>query len=443
MEKTAEQQKTGMRGFTIIWIGQIVSLLGTGMTRFAFVIWAFEETGSATTLSLVAFFQFAPVVLASPVAGALVDRWNRKLVIMFSDIGAGLATGFLLLMYLTGNLEIWHLYLAGALAGLFESFQFPAFSAAMTTMLDKKDYARANGMLSTAGSASQILAPVLGGLLLTATGLGTILLIDIVTVLVAVALIAINHIPQPEKSTEGDQAQPSLWRESLFGFQFIWARPSLFGMQMMFLMANFLGGFGLVLLAPAVLTRTGNNEWMLGIVQSSMAVGGLVGGILMSVWGGPGENKKVHGVLLSFVGSALLGNIIFGIGQSLPLWIAGAFLWMFFIPIMNGSNQALWQAKVPADLQGRVFATRRLLAQITGPLAMLLAGPLADRIFEPALQNEGSMLFQLFSPIVGSGPGAGIGAIFVLSGLIMVVASFLGYLFPAVRDFETILPDAN
>ena len=137
----------GMRGFTIIWFGQLISLLGTGMTRFALTIWAYQETGSATTLALVAFFSFGPVVLLSPVAGALVDRWNRKVVVMISDLAAGTTTILLLLLYTTGNLQIWHLYVMGALAGAFESFQFPAFSAAMTMMLRKEQYGRANGLM--------------------------------------------------------------------------------------------------------------------------------------------------------------------------------------------------------------------------------------------------------------------------------------------------------
>lgn len=428
----------GMRGFIFIWLGQLISLVGTSMTRFALTIWAYQITGSATTLTLVAFFSFGPLVIMSPIAGALVDRWNRKLVVMISDLVAGLATGAMLTLYLSGNLQIWHLYVLGALAGAFEAFQFPAFSAAMTMMLRKEQFGRANGLMSTAESAAAIVAPILGGLLLTLIGIGGIMLIDIISVVLAVGMVLLVHIPQPTTTAVGAEAKSSLWQESFFGFQYIWARPSLLGMQMIFFLANLFGGYGWVLLAPFVLARTGSNELALGTVQSALGLGGLAGGIAMSIWGGP--KNRVHGVLLGMVGNFLLGYFIVGSSSTLVWWSIGAFMAMFFIPILNGSNQAIWQAKVPPDVQGRVFATRRLIAQITMPLAMLTAGPLADRFFEPAMQI-GVSLTSIFGGLVGNGPGSGIGLIFVLTSIIGSLGALSGYLIPAVRDIEMRLPD--
>ncbi len=429
---------SGMRGFTMIWFGQLISLLGTGMTRFALTIWAYQETGSATALALVAFFSFGPVVLLSPIAGALVDRWNRKLVVMLSDLGAGVATIVLLLLYGTGNLQIWHLYVMGALAGAFESFQFPAFSAAMTMMLKKEDYGRANGMMSVADSVAGIVTPLLAGLLLTLIGIGGVMTIDVISFVFAVIAVLFIHIPQPETTAVGVKARSSLWRESIFGFQYIWARPSLMGMQLMFFLTNLFSGYSMVLVAPLILARTQNSELVLGTVQSAFGVGGLLGGLWLSLWGGP--KQKVHGVLLGMVFSFLLGSFVLGVGQSLPFWIVGAFFSMFFIPILNGSNQAIWQAKVAPDVQGRVFSTRRLIAQITGPLAMLSAGPLVDRLFEPAMQPMGAWAAS-FGWLVGVGPGAGIGLLFVITSLIGALAALLGYTVPVVRNIETILPD--
>lgn len=429
---------SGMRGFTVIWFGQLISLLGTGMTRFALTIWAYQETGSATTLALVAFCSFGPVVLLSPVAGALVDRWNRKMVVMLSDLAAGLATIVLLLLYVTGNLAIWHLYVMGAFAGAFESFQFPAFSAAMTMMLPKDQYGRANGMMSVADAAAGIVAPLLAGLLLTIIGIGGVMTIDVVTFVFAVTAVLVTDIPQPVATDVGLQARSSLWRESLFGFHYIWARPSLLGMQMMFFLANLFGGYSAVLLAPMILARTSNNELILGTVQSAFGIGGLLGGIVLSIWGGP--QQKVHGVLLGMAGNFLLGSFILGIGQTLTFWLVGAFFTMFFIPLLNGANQAIWQAKVAPDVQGRVFATRRLIAQITGPLAMLTAGPLADRLFEPAMRVGGTWS-STFGWLVGVGPGAGMGLLFVVTSVIGALAALSGYAVPAVRHIEAILPD--
>src|SRR3990172_8175444 len=180
---------TGMTAFTIVWFGQVISLLGSAMTQFALTIWAWQITGSATALALVGFFNFGPTVLLSPIAGALVDRWNRKLVMMLSDLAAGLSTVVILVLYATDNLQIWHLYIAGAFSGAFQAFQFPAYSASISLMMPKEQYARANGMISVADFGSGIFAPVLAALLLGAIGIGGVLAIDIVTFVAAIGAL--------------------------------------------------------------------------------------------------------------------------------------------------------------------------------------------------------------------------------------------------------------
>jgi MFS family permease len=427
----------GMTGFTIVWAGQVVSLLGSAMTQFALTIWAWQITGEATALSLVAFFSFGPTVLVSPFAGALVDRWDRKLVMMLSDLAAGLSTIAILTLYATGLLQIWHLYVAGAFAGVFGAFQFPAYSAAVSVMLPKEQYARASGMLSLAESSSGIVAPVLAGILLGTIGIAGIMTIDVVTFVFAIGTLLLVFIPQPEQTEAGREGQGSLWSEALYGFRYILARPSLLGLQLTFFGINLLSTFGWVLLAPLVLARTGNQELVLGSVQSMLGVGGVIGGLVLSLWGGP--KRRVHGVLLGMTLSSIPA-IIIGVGRGVIPWGLGAFLTMFFVPFINGSNQAIWQAKVAPDVQGRVFSVRRLIAQITAPVAMLIAGPLADRLFEPAMMPEGA-LAGWFGGLVGTGPGAGMGLLFVLTGVLGAAVGLGGYLFPAIRNAESILPD--
>jgi DHA3 family macrolide efflux protein-like MFS transporter len=438
MATTATTRPAGMRAFVIIWLGQLVSMLGTGMTRFALTIWAWQVTGSATALALVGVFSFAPVVLFSPIAGALVDRWPRKLVMMASDLAAGLSTIAVLILYSTGNLEIWHLYVAGAFAGIFESFQFPAYSAAVSTMLTKENYTRASGMIGMAEAASGIAAPALAGLLLVTIGIGGVMIIDIVTFSFAIAVLLFVHIPQPKRTAAGEEGRGSLWTESLYGFRYIFRRPSLLGLQLIFFGVNVTATLGMILAWPMILARTGNDSLALGSVQSALGVGGLVGGLLLSTWGGP--KRRVHGVLLGMMGGGLLGMTILGMAGGLVFWIFGAFADSFFMQILNASNQAIWQAKVDPDVQGRVFAVRRLIAQIAAPLAMLLGGFLADRIFEPAMQPGGGWA-NTFGWLVGTGPGAGMGLLLVISGLLTALVAACGYLIPAIRDAETILPD--
>lgn len=432
------QPPTGMAAFIVIWIGQVFSLLGTAMTRFALTIWVFQETSEATALALVGFFSFAPLVIFSPIAGALVDRWNRKLVMILSDLGAGLATIAILLLYMSGRLEVWHLYVASAFAGVFESFQFPAFSAAMSVLVPKAQYGRANGLLSLAESASSIAAPVLAGLLLSVIRIAGVMVIDIVTFALAVAAVLFVVVPQPRRSAEALAAASTIWREAIYGFIYIWRRKSLLGVQLTFAISNFFTSIGMVLIAPMVLARTAANELALAAVQSAIGIGGLVGGLVMTIWGGP--RHRVHGVLLGFIGSSLLGLIPLGVGQSVTVWSIGAFLLLFFIPITNASNQALWQSKVAPDLQGRVFATRRLIAQISGPLGILLAGPLADRVFEPAMRPGGA-LHPLFAPFFGEGHGAGMALLIVIVGILGVSAGVVGYLVRVIREVDVLLAD--
>ncbi len=426
-----------MLAFTIIWIGQVISLLGTAMTSFALTIWAWQITGQATALALVGFFTFTPALLVTPFAGALVDRWNRKFVMMLSDLAAILSTIVVLLLFWTGNLQIWHLYVTGAFSGAFGAFQFPAYSAAVTTMVSKEQYGRASGMLSTAQFASNIFAPVMAAILLGIIGISGILAIDVFTFLIAIGALLVVHVPQPVVTLEGQKSRGSFWKESVYGFHYIRERPSLFALLVIFFFVNLVAPFAFTLLSPMLLARTGNDATALGIVQSAIGIGGLAGGIVLSIWGGP--KHRIHGILVGLT-LVTLGVLLIGLGQSPLIWALAAFFTIFFVPIINGSSQAIWQSKVAPDVQGRVFAARGMIAQIGAPVAMLLAGPLADHVFEPAMMAGGNWT-PLFGWLVGTGPGAGMSMMFVIAGALGMLVGLGGYAIPIVRNVEDILPD--
>lgn len=431
-------QPAGMAAFIVIWLGQLVSMLGTAMTQFALTIWAYQETGQATSLALVGFFYVTPLLVLSPVAGALVDRSNRKMMMVVSDAGAGLATLIVLILYSMGWLEVWHLYLTALLTGATEVFQWPAYSASISTMLKKEQYGRAFGMISLAGEGSRIFAPILAAALWGYFGLGAILWIDVITFTFAISTILVVAIPQPEKSAEGLESKGSLWSESIFGFKYIWQRKGLLGLQMVFMFGNFFATWAGTIIAPAVLARTMNDSFLLGSTQSAGAIGGVIGGLVMSAWGGP--KKLVHGVFLGWSFSGLLGTMLFGIGPSWEFWMVASFFSAMFIPLINGSNQAIWQRKVPPDLQGRVFSIRRLVAWLVNPLATLSVGPLADFVFEPAMR-EGGVLAPYLGRFFGVGPGSGMMVIIFFSGFMMTIIGLLAYLFSEVREVEKRLPD--
>ena len=429
----------GMTAFTIVWFGQVVSLVGTAMTGFALTLWAYRTTGLATALAMVAFFGFAPMIVMSPIAGVLVDRWNRKWTMALSDLASALGTLTILVLFASGHLQLWHLYVVGGLTAVFQSFQWPAYSAAISMMVPKTQYQRASGMISMAESGSGIAAPILAGALIGAVGferLWVIFAIDLATFVMALSTLVAVTIPNPPRSASGDEE--SFLRQSTLGFRYIWHHRPLFDLQMMFFTSNLLASLCVTILPALILARTGNNSTALATVQSASAIGGVVGGAALTAWGGP--KRKVDGVLLGMVFASLLGTVVLGLGRSLPVWAVGGFLSMLFLPMLNGSNQAIWQSKVAPSLQGRVFSTRLIIAQITAPIAMLASGPLADKVFGPAMLASGS-LASTFGWLTGTGKGTGISLMFVLFGLAGAAAGLAGYLIPSVRNVERLIPD--
>lgn len=429
---------TGIRGFTVIWVGQVFSMIGSQMTHFAMGIWAWEKTGQATPLALVGFFSFAPLIIFSPIAGVLVDRWNRKLVMALSDIGAGLVTITILTLLLLGKLEIWHLYITGAVGGIFGAFQWPAYSAAISLIVPKKHYARTSGMISMAESGTRIIAPILAGFLVPLIGVTGIIAIDLVTLVVALVFLLIVFVPEPKRSAEIGQKN-AFFRELIFGFRYVIERTPLLLLQLVFFLGNFFSSIAFTVMTPMILATTGGNSTILGTVQSVGAVGGVVGGVIMTAWGGP--KKKIHGVLIGWILSGALGLGVMGFGRALPYWIAAQFMMMVIIPILNGSNQAIWQSKVVPEVQGRVFSVRRFIAAVTAPISMAVAGPLADQVFEPAMTSPDHWLARLLGPVFGTGPGAGMSILIVLGGLFTVFIGLIAYRIPKIRYVESLIPD--
>ena len=428
---------TGMLGFTFVWLGQIVSVLATTMSAFALAIWVFQKTGSATALGLMQVFFITPYLIITPFAGVMVDRHNRKRMMMVSDLTAGLATVSILVLQAVGVLSLWHLYVAAIFQGLGNAFQWPAYSAAISTMIPREKYGQANGMMSLIDMGPGVLAPMLAGALLPVIGLTGILSIDVVTFISAILVLVAVRIPQPSRTTEGLQAQGTIFQEAAFGFRYIFARPSLLGLQLIFFFGNLFTGIAYTVLAPMVLLRTGNSSASLGIVQSAGAIGGVVGGIAMSAWGG--FKRRVHGVLAGWAVSSFFFALL-GLTHSIALWVTANALSALLVPLINGSNQAIWQSKVAPDVQGRVFSARTLIAWMTNPISPLIGGTLADYFLEPAMRTPGSFS-SFWSWLMPSGPGAGMGLLIFFSCLGGMLAGLLGYVIQPIRHAEDLLPD--
>jgi MFS transporter, DHA3 family, macrolide efflux protein len=434
MALKSPQQLDGMKIFNIVWTGQLVSLMGTAMTRFALLIWAYQQSGSATTLALLGFFSFITLVICSPFAGVFVDRFDRRKVMILTDLGAGLMTIGMLLLYATGNLQIWHLYVAEGLTGVFEAFQTAAYSSAISVLVPRSEYARAAGMRSLASSAGQVIAPFLGGLLLTVIDIHGVMLIDVVTFVIAMITLFIVRFPKPEISAAGIEARGSFWHELSFGFRYIAGHKGLLRLLIIFGGYNLVSGLTYFGTLPAmILARTGGDEVALGIVQGALGLGGVIGGILVSANLMP--CKKVHAVLGFTALSFLLGDFLFGVGQSIPVWVIASLSAAVFIPFIVSANSAIWQSKVPPDVQGRVLSIKEMLQPASMPFGYLFGGLLADRVFEP-LMAEGGQLANTFGWLVGTGPGAGMGLMFICTCTLGTLIALSGYLFREVREIE-------
>lgn len=430
----------GFRTFVIIWAGQLVSLLGTGMSRFALLIWAYQQSGAATTLALLGFFSWVPFVLISPVAGVWVDRWDRRKVMLVADLGAALMTLIVLGLLLAGQLAIWHLFLLEAVASACEAFQSPAYTAATTQLLPKRHYARASGMRSMAQDAALVGGPLLGGALLALVGLHGVLWIDLATFAVAFGSLLVIRIPAlviPLADAAANQG--SLWQQMQIGFRFIVERKGLLALTLLFTGINFFAILTYFSVLPAlILARTRGDELALAVVQGTLGGAGIIGGLAVSTWGLP--KRKIHTLLIGTALSFLGGDLLFAVGRSLPVWMVGAAIAAFFIPYIIGANQTIWQSKTPPHLQGRVFSVQAMLRNLSAPVAYLLSGPLADRVFEPALRPGGALAAQV-GWLVGTGPGAGIGLMFIGTAVLGTLMSLSGYLSPALRQVESALPD--
>ncbi|MGB3702054.1 MAG: MFS transporter [Anaerolineales bacterium] len=433
--KPARPITKNMRTFFVIWSGQLVSTIGSGLTGFALGVWIYQETGSVTLFAMNMLAFAIPNLLVSPFAGAMVDRYDRRWVMILSDTGAGLATLSIAILYMTGNLQVWNIILATAFNSAFSTFQWPAYSAVTTLLVPKEQLGRAGGMVQIGEAMSQLLAPAAAGALFVTVGLGGVIVIDFVTYFFAVLTLLVVRVPSPERSEAGKEGQGSIWKEALFGWTYIYARAGLLGLLLVFAAFNFVSGLMMPLIMPMILDMT--SAAILGYLVSIVGVGMLAGTLVMSAWGGP--KRRIHGVLGFLMLSGFFTSML-GISPLIPVMAVAGFFLMFTMPIINGSSQAIWQSKVDPDVQGRVFSVRRMIAWSMTPLAYIVAGPLADRVFKPLLM-EGGALADSIGLLIGVGPGRGTGLMFMVVGALSIVVAALGYLNPHVRNVEDELPD--
>ena len=419
----------GLRTFFVIWLGQVVSTVGSSLTGFVLGVWVYQQTGSATQFALIAACATLPGIVLAPLAGALVDRHDRRTVMIAADFGAAFSTAVLALLWSAGTLQVWHIWAATAFAAACNAFQGPAYTASLGLLVPKEHLARANGLAQT-GQALAIIAPVIAAGLVATVGVGGVIAIDLATFAFAVLTLLLIRIPRPAASAAGAAARGSIWREGGYGWTYLRARPGLMWLTLLFGFFNFFISLSAVLVQPLILSfsSVGTLGWLMFAGGSGMLAGSLV----MGAWGGP--KRRIHGVL-GFVG--LGGLALFAHGLTPSPWLIAVMApsFLFVIPVVSGSFMAILQTRTPPDVQGRVFATVRMLSMVSVPLAYFLAGPLADRVFEPAMAPGGPLAGSL-GAWIGTGDGRGIALMFMVSGLVCAAAAAAAYGSAHIRGVE-------
>ena len=422
----------GSAAFGVIWAGQVVSLFGSHLAGFVLGVWVYQQTRSVTAFSLISFFTVLPEIALLPVAGVIVDRWDRRWVMLLGVFGSGLCGAVLAVLAIMGQLQLWHIYLMLAASSAFQSVQFPALSASIMLLVSRRNLSRANGMVSLGTSMAMVGAPVLAGVFLQVIGLTKVLLINVATHAFAILTLSVVRIARPEQSS---RVHGDFWREAVQGWRYVTGQRELLALLILFAITNFTTGIVQVLLPPFILSF--KTPEALGTIMSAGGVGVVAGSVLLSVWEGPPQKMRAI-----FISSFIRGMVLFlAVLQPNAVVIgAAAFIFLFFDPVIFTCSQTIWQTKVPVEVQGRAFAMRRLVAWSTLPLAYVIAGPLADRVFEPWMAAQGPVARAL-GGLFGTGPGRGIAVLFMVLGVMTVLAVVAGVLYQPLHDLENRLPD--
>jgi DHA3 family macrolide efflux protein-like MFS transporter len=380
MEKTEGANRGWIAPFFTIWTAQSFSLVGSALVQFSLIWWLTTTTGSSTVLATAALVGLLPQVFLGPIAGALVDRWNRRRIMIAADISIALATVVLILLFAAGKAQIWHVYVLMFVRSLGGAFHWPAMTASTSLMVPKEHLARIQGFNQVLNGGISIISAPLGALALSVLPMQGVLAIDVVTAILAVLPLFFIPIPQPEPAVQvsRDIPRPSVWQDMQAGLRYMWAWPGLLMLLFMATIVNLLLNPGFTLM-PILVTRHFNGQaYQLAGIESAFGIGMLSGGLLLGVWGGFKRR-----IITSMVGLTCLGlaNILLGIVPPSGYLVAVAAMACIGIanPITNGPLMAIVQAVVTPEMQGRVLTLIQSAASAMMPIGMILAGPISDR----------------------------------------------------------------
>lgn len=429
---------SGMGPFLLVWSGQAVSLAGSAAVRFAFIVEVWSSGEQATAVTLLSLCAMLPQAVFSPLAGAVVDRISKRTALQIADAGGLLVVGSLALLHYLGAFQSWQVYPAAVLLGVCAAFQFPALASAVPLLVRKDQLDRTNGLLAGAKSAAGIGGPALGGLLLALFGIGPTLLVNVASYAFALVGVRIVRFAGDRVTSQPGAPRRRITADSVEGLRYLFRIPSLRDLIINFCVVNLVMVFGFALISPMVLLRAGNGA--LAAVNTSVGVGGVAGALLMAAWGGPANRGR--GMMLGVVGMCLSGLVAMGLVGGVTGWCLTILVAALLMTLVNASMQTIVQTKVPHEWQGRVFGAVIFLSQISVPVAMAVAGPLADHVFEPQAAR-GTGLFTVLGPLVGDAPGSGMAAMLFLAGIGGTAVALWGLASHSIRDIDILLPDLD
>ena len=422
-----------LRSFLLLWSSQTVSELGTAMTNYALVIWAYGQEGTASSITLLTLCSFLPTIYFRFIAGTLADRWNKKRIMLLADLMAACGSATVLGLYSFSALRIGHLYLINVLLSFMNAFQTPASFVATSMLVPREHYARVSGLQSISGSVVSILAPALGSCLLAFGGITVVLICDLVSFSIAF-FVLLFFIKIPEVKHAEEKIKEPFLKSCLEGICYLRDHTALLHITLFLNVINFLAKLGNDgMISPFILGRTGNNQQVLGMVQSAVALGLLVGSFAVTLMK-PTKNKtKVIFISCAFV---FLGNVVQSLTLRPFIWCVAAFGSYGMAVLMNVNLTTILREKVPPEMQGRVFSAKDTLQNCSIPLGLFLGGILADYAFEP-LMAANSPLQKALSQLFGSGRGSGIAVMFFCVGILGIIISLSRLKKPVYKDLNT------
>ncbi|MVB12695.1 Transmembrane secretion effector [Caprobacter fermentans] len=409
----------------LFWLSQSISELGSSMTGFALILWAYARTQSAMTVSLLTFFSYLPYVAVSLFAGAFTDRHRKKPILLWTDSIASLCSLTVLALFFTGKFEIWQIYLVNAVTGAMNAFQLPATAVAVGRLVPREQYEKVSGMNSFSKSMITVATPTLAAFASSFFGLAGVLAFDLLTFFFAFSVL-LFRIRIPEHRAHREQTERRhLLTDCREGFRFLVSRRGLLSLIFSMAVMNFFSNITYENILPAmILSRSGQNEMTLGVVSGLIGFGGVLGGLIVSFVKLP-ENK-IRLIYFSAAFSFLFGDVLMGLGRTVPVWIVAALAASVPIPFVAAGQNVILYHTVPEEIQGRVFAVRNAVQFGTIPLGTLLGGALADYVFEPFMKSRSPLAVTL-QKLVGSGSGSGMAVMFLCTGVLGFLLSVCWY----------------